>query len=257
MAQRRSARQSAAGRSARLAGAQRLPKERVQFQRLVAANPNHFGNLTDSPFKVVKKMILNTTYEEVTCVGYNPDKGLLEATIEIKQATGYSGDLCDGGSTEYVRFFGDDGSGWQAAGLAGVKLHDIPSGQDCAGALDKPLSYIATLKYEPEGDCCDEPVLPKVRAILSWQWVPPAGNPNWTPPWGNHLDCHVQIKPRPWTLSCLFDDLKVKIPELFEQVQELPIPQPDPAPFKLAELAEMYAAHSSKQKAGAAPMSVA
>ena len=148
MAQRRSARQSAAGRSARLAGAQRLPKERVQFQRLVAANPNHFGNLTDSPFKVVKKMILNTTYEEVTCVGYNPDKGLLEATIEIKQATGYSGDLCVGGSTEYVRFFVDDGSGWQDAGLAGVKVHDIPSGQDCAGALDKPLSYIATLKYE-------------------------------------------------------------------------------------------------------------
>ncbi len=256
MAQRRPTRKSGTGRTASAVRAERPPKERVQFKRLVAENSNYFGNLVESPFKPVKKMVVNTTYEELTCVGYNPDKGVLEATIEIKQSTGYNGDLCTGGSTEYVRFFIDDGFGWQDVGLAGVKVHDIRTAKDCAGAADKPLVYIATLTYKPHGDCCDEPVLPNVLAILSWQWVPAPGNPNWLPPWGNRLESHVQIKPRPWTLSCLFDDLTVTIPDLFEQVKELPIPQPDPPPFKLAELAQMYTAGTGKQKAQAAAMSV-
>lgn len=257
MAQRRPARRgSAPGRKGPAAASERVPKERVQFRRLLAENANYFGNLVESPIKPIKKMVGNTTYEELTCTGYNPEKGLLEATIQIKGPTGYNGDLCHEGSTEYVRFFVDDGSGWQDAGLAGVKVHDIPSGQDCAGQPNKPLSYVATLSYQPKGDCCDEPLLPNVRAILSWQWVPPAGNPGWLPPWGNRLECHVQIKPRPWTLSCLFDDLEIEIPELFESVKELPIPQPDPPPFKLAELAEMYSSKKGATKAAKAQLSV-
>lgn len=256
MAQRRPTRRSAATREPSAALAERPPKERLQFKQLVAQNANYFGNQAESPLKPVKEMVTNSIYEELTCVGYNPDKGVLEATIQIKQPTGYSGGLCVGGSTEYIRFFVDDGTGWQDVGLAGVKVHDIPAGKDCAGDTNKPLVYISTLAYQPTGDCCDEPVLPNVRAILSWQWVPPAGNPNWLPPWGNRLERHVQIKPRPWTLSCLFDDLKVKIPDLFEQVKELPIPQPDPPPFKVAELAQMYAAGTGKQSAHAVQMSV-
>jgi hypothetical protein len=225
-------------------------EDRINFKKLLAQNPNYFGNLENSTFQTATKLVASTAFEEIGCVGYNPDRGLLEATIAIKQPGGYGGDLCHTGSTEYVRFFVDRGAGWEDAGLTGVKMHDIPTTDDCTGKPDKPLTFVASLRYAPQGDCCDEPLLPRVRAILSWQWLPPAGQPNWLPPWGDRHECQIQIKPRPWTLSCLFDSLEVKVPVLFEQVQHLPVPQPDPEPHTLAELAGMYAPSKAEAAAG-------
>ena len=228
----------------------RIEKERVQFKRLLAENPNYFGNIAKSTFKPVKKLIANTTYEELTCVGFNPTKNLLEAAIAVKLPFGYGGNLCMASTTEYVRFFLDYGSGWEDAGLTGVNVHDIPNTKDCAGAPDKPLIYVASLKLKPKTDCCNHPVLPKIHAILSWQWAPPAGeaNVNWSPPWGNSLDCTVQIKPHPWNIFCLIELLaesikqKIKVPLLFEATKLHPIPLPDPPPFTLSELAKQYGA---------------
>ena len=141
--------------------------ERVQFKRLLTENPNYFGNISDSPFKPVKKIIADTRYEELTCVGFNPDANVLEATIAVKLPTGYGGDLCQAGTTEYVRFFVNYGTGWEDAGLAGVRVHDIPTDKDCAEKPDKPLTYVASLKYKPRPECCKHPVLPRVHAILS------------------------------------------------------------------------------------------
>src|SRR5439155_14320954 len=222
--------------------------ERLQFKRLLAENINYFGNLSESPLKPVKKIVANTSYEELTCVGFNPQTNFLEATIAVKLRFGYGGDLCQPGTTEYVRFFLDYGGGWEDAGLAAVKVHDIPTGKDCADQLDKPLTYIATLRLKPRTECCNRPVLPKVHAILSWQWVPPAGpaNVGWLPPWGNVLDCAVQVKPHPWNIFCLIDVInegllqKIKVPPFFEPVKFHPIPLPDPRPFKLSELVALY-----------------
>ena len=233
--------------------------ERAQFKRLLTENPNYFGNISDSPFKPVKKIVADTRYEELTCVGFNPDASVLEATIAIKLPLGYGGDLCQAGTTEYVRFFVNYGTGWEDAGLAGVRVHDIPTEKDCAEKPDKPLTYVASLKYKPRPECCKHPVLPQVHAILSWQWVPPPGAANiaWLPPWGNALDCHIQIRPRPWSIFCLLESIseeihtKLKVPPLFEQVQYLPIPLPDPPPFTLGELAKLYAT-TTKTKAAAA-----
>ena len=141
------------------------PKERVQFKQLVALNPNYFGNLLDSPMKVVKKMVGNTTYEQVSCLGFNPHLNLLEATVQIKLPGGYNGLLCSPGSTEYVRFYIDYGSGWEDAGLAAFNSHDIPNTLDCANKKDKPLSYVVTTVLEPKKELCTKPVLPRVRAI--------------------------------------------------------------------------------------------
>jgi len=47
----------------------------------------------------------NSTWEEITCVGYNPQTSTLEAVVAIKLASGYSGGLCFPGSKEFVRFF--------------------------------------------------------------------------------------------------------------------------------------------------------
>ena len=237
--------------------------ERTRFKSFLAANLNYFGNLPDSKTKAVSKIINDTTYEQLTCIGFNPDTNFLEATIAIKRPTGYGGDLCGAGSTEFVRFFVDYGGGWEDAGLTAVTVHDIPTGKDCAQKLDKPLIYAANLRLDPKRNCCNAPLLPKVHAILSWQWAPPAGpgNVGWTPVWGNALDCEIQIKPRPWNLFCLLEVIsaslpqKIKIPPLFEQVQCDPIPQPDPPPFTIGQLAELYG-QKGGSKTSAASLSV-
>ena len=230
----------------------RLDKERQEFRHLILKNPNYFGNLKDTPFKSVKAIVANTSYEELTCVGFNPQRSSLEATIAIKRPSGFGGDLCMAGTTEYVRFFLDYGTGWVDAGVTGVNVHDIPSAKDCANQPDKPVTYVATLSIAPRTECCDHPVLPRVHAILSWEWVPPAGpaNVGWLPPWGNALDCAIQIKPHPWNIVCLLEALsegigqKLKVPPLFEATKYHPIPLPDPPPLALAQLVELYGAKS-------------
>lgn len=238
--------------------------ERRRFKSLLAGNLNYFGNLPNSQEPPVKKIVADTSFEQLTCIGFNPETNFLEATIAVKLPSGYGGDLCGRGSTEFVRFFVDYGAGWEDAGVAAVAVHDIPTGRDCAEQLDKPLVYAASLRLAPRARCCDHPVLPKVHAILSWQWEPPAGaaNVGWTPVWGNSLDCNVQLRPRPWNLACLFESIngslnqKIKIPPLFEAVQDLPIPQPDPAPFSIGQLAALYGAKPGAKAVEAAALGV-
>ena len=240
-------------------GIHRPEKERVQFKQLLAENPNYFGNLADSPYKVVKKIVGNTTYEELTCVGYNPDLAQLEATFQVKLPAGYAGDLCHAGSTEYVRFFLDYGAGWVDQGVAAANVHDIPNALDCAKHPDKPLTYVVSLKTKPQTDTCGHPVLPRVRAILSWQVMPPAGNAAWPPIWGSVLDRHIQIKPHVKNVVALIDILaakikdKIPLPPEYEVIKYHPIPLPDPPPFQLADLVKLY---SGGQAAKAAKGSV-
>ena len=70
-----------------------IPVERSRFRYLIASNPNYFGNLEKVATKPVKKIVGDTTYEQLTCVGYNLDHSVLEATVAIKRAFGYKGDL--------------------------------------------------------------------------------------------------------------------------------------------------------------------
>jgi hypothetical protein len=44
----------------------RVVAERQDFKFLLAANPNYFGNLEASPYKLVKKIVGNVTYEELS-----------------------------------------------------------------------------------------------------------------------------------------------------------------------------------------------
>ena len=234
----------------------KVEAERSKFRSLLAKNLNYFGNLPESKMEAVTKKVVNTKYEELTCVGFNPAKNLLEATIAIKLPYGYGGNLCSPGTMEYVRFFADYGSGWEDIGLTGVNVHNIPTEKDCEKNTNKPLMYIATLKFRPKRDCCDKPILPRIRAILSWQWIPPAGaaKANWQPPWGNVIECHIQIKPHPWnTIFCLLKNIgakikqKIEIPPYFEQAKYVPLCLPEPPLLTLTEIANMY---TIKTKAG-------
>lgn len=219
--------------------------ERLQFSQLIAKNPNYFGNFPEIKLPPVFPLSSDTTFEELTCVGYNPDLGVLEAVIQIKQPSGYLGGNCSPGSYEYIRFYVDTGSGFQDVGLVAINVHDLANGADCAKQANKPLSYAASVPYSPpNGEDCDDPVLPLVRAILSWQSIPTS--PTFPVTWGNSLERHIQLKPGPTTILDLIEDLfeegilPVKAKEKVATVPSIPIPPPDPAPLGLAQLAELY-----------------
>lgn len=207
---------------------------RRNFKLQLIQNPNYFGNLTDLklpgiPKPVVKK-IGDTTYEELKCLGYNPDTDILTAIVVIKRASGYLGDSCTDGSDEFVRFYLDYGDGvWIDHGVAGFDAHDLGFKED--------LCYAVSIRLDPKRrSCCDrKPVLPNVRAILSWNTMPPANMPNWQPVWGNRLERHVQIEPRNSILCKLLPDLDIGVqqidPAIVAKIKEIvatapPLPNP-------------------------------
>ncbi|MGE5344016.1 MAG: hypothetical protein ACM3SY_21295 [Candidatus Omnitrophota bacterium] len=147
-------------------------------------------------------------YEELSSIGFypeSPDQGPLTAIINIKKSTGYSGTLCQAGSTEYIRFFvdwnsdGDFNDPGESVGLATVNVHDIPRNSDRVreNRENKPLSYAVSILLKPKNKTfCQQPFLVKARAILSWNQAPLPNDPDYTPVYGHVIDQWIQIKPR-------------------------------------------------------------
>ncbi len=257
---------------------------RSRLRTLLAANPNYFGTLQDSElgqlFKPVEFKQSDTTYEEIGCVAYSPELDRLEATIVVKQPGGYSGGPCSTGSVEHVRFFVDFGSGWVDAGVAATRVYDLATRRDCAGDPDHPYVHVVGVVLTPLRKFCATPVLPRVRAILSWQVEPTAGDPNYIPIWGEVQEDHIQIRPRrrffPVDILDLIepfvkldtsiiadlievDLLPVPIPEpdpigpVALNPQPLPPhPGPDPVPFSVERLSKVYSPEKLKVLAGRA-----
>jgi hypothetical protein len=192
------------------APATKLPKERTHFKELLLAN--HFGTVADSKLKAQVVPAGDTAFEQLMCVGYQPQLKRLDAVVNIKQTSGYSGGLCTTGSQEYVKFFvsTDDGATWDEKGTVSFTVWDV------AGA--KPLEFDATLFVDLDEECCRKENVVLVRAILSWE-VPPGG-PNDPVVWGNALDATIQVEPiKQGTILELLECLEVKIP--IEEVNTL------------------------------------
>jgi hypothetical protein len=232
-----------------------VQKERTDFKSMLVKNPNYFGNIPGSKLKPNLKIISDVTYEQLTCLGYNPETADMEAVFSIKQTGGYSGGLCAGGSFEHVRFYLDfhDGAGFIDQGSIAVNVHDIPAEKDCQGNSIFPVKYAATLKKKTSKfSKCESPLLPTLRAILSWNNDPPANSPNWAPVWGNVLNCDIQIKPfKKWFIPDSIDlseyfQLANLSPYLSsKQVAEitgidLVQLNPQPLPPKFIEVARLY-----------------
>ena len=261
-----------------------LELSRVRFRTLLAGNPNYFGTLKDSQlgelFKAVEEKQSDIRYEEIGCVSYSPELDRLEATIVVKQPFGYSGGPCTTGSVEHVRFFVDFGSGWVDAGVAATRVYDVATNRDCAGDLDHPYVHVVGVVLTPLRKFCASPVLPRVRAILSWEHEPTAGDPGYVPVWGEVQEDHIQIRPRrrffpvdildvigplvqldPATIGDLIDIdlLPTPIPEpdpigpVALNPQPLPPgPGPDPVPFSVERLSRIYSPDKLKVLAGRA-----
>lgn len=143
---------------------------------------------------------MNTSFEALACVGYNPNFSELTATVRIKKASGYSGSLCTQGSIEYVRFYLDyeNGDGWQDMGLAALNVHDLPTKKDCDGAQELPIDYVVRLQINPKRFFCTKANTPKVRAVLAWNEIPASNDPDLnagTYTWSDTKESYIQIEP--------------------------------------------------------------
>ncbi|MEM4309524.1 MAG: helix-hairpin-helix domain-containing protein [Candidatus Nitrosocaldus sp.] len=216
--------------------AREVEPERMYFKQLLLQNPNYFGNIKDSILQPVKPLQLNTKYEELMCIGYNPPSKRLEAVVHIKQSFGYGGGVCSAGTQEYVRFFIDwnnDGS-WKDVGMVSFTVYNILG--------KKPLEYAATLTIDADDVFCKVEKLPRVRAILSWNVMPPANDPNWIPVWGNVKEVQVQIDTFKWIIfKDLVKLLKVQMPvELAEIDIDQKIMLKEPKELSVIQLKELY-----------------
>jgi hypothetical protein len=211
--------------------------ERKQFLPFLLTNPNYFGNLQKSPFKPVKQIVANTTYEELKCVGFNPQLNRIEGVVWIKQPSGYDGGICTNGSLEYVSFYlsYDNGVTWLPQGTTSFRVFDVPGAH--------PLEYAVSLRIQPFRRFCFENNLPLVRAILSWS-TPPVG-PHTPPVWGNVVETRIQVAPL--LLEVPFPDFlkaaNLQVPaELAGLVSETAsIDLQAPKALSAAELKELYA----------------
>jgi hypothetical protein len=105
---------------------------------------------------------------------------MLEAVVTVKKSSGYSGSLCANGSYEYVAFWMDfsDGAGFIYLGTAAVQVHDLQT------IPNEDVQYAVFLKKDLSKwliPCQSGPKLARLRAILSWEFAPPPGNPNYVP----------------------------------------------------------------------------
>jgi len=218
-----------------------VPKERMEFKKLLLSNPNFFGTFPDLG-AVVKPLKGDTTFEQLTCLGLYPGgffgAGRLEAVINIKQHSGYGTDACGNGTTEYVRFFAEDSGGWHDLGLASVQVYNLD------GPL--PVSYAVQVEFkEPRKSCTFENIV-NVRAILSWELEPTAGDPDFTPIWGNVLNARVQVAKR-FLFEIPLKDLiaeklfTVESAALADLDLDKPLPAKEPTELTFGQLKTLYA----------------
>lgn len=219
-----------------------IPNERTNFKKLLLSNPNFFGTFPDLG-NIVKPIKGDTTFEQLTCLGLYPgaffEGGRLEAVLNIKQHSGYGSDACGDGSIEYVRFFVQDALGaWHDLGLSSVQVYNLD------GPL--PVSYAVYVNFnEPRKFCTTENIV-NVRAILSWDLEPTAGDPDFTPIWGNVLNARVQVAKRfifeiPLKELIAEKLLTVESVALADLKLDQPLPAQEPKELTFSELKTLYA----------------
>lgn len=220
-------------------------KERANFRSLILTNPNYFGNIAKSPYKPVINISGNTFYEEIGCVGFEPQLSLLEAVVYIKQITGYAGGVCSNGSKEYVRFYlsFDDGATWQDQGEVDFTVYDVPA----EPRRKQRLEYACTLKINPPKKPCKQRNILRARAILSWNVPNPPATPNHTPVWGNAHDTYIQVaKLQSYRVKDVFEVAELKIPPMVMELIDVETPVIPLPPPKLSAL-DLQALYKEKK----------
>jgi len=155
-----------------------------------------FAGISDVDLPSVVGAWLNTNgdtyYEQLNCIGLDPNTSQLTGVLTVKQSSGYSGGPCTAGSTEFVAFWIDFGSGFQYVGTTAVAVHDFSSIP--AGGLEYNVFLPVDLLSHAQ-PCKDGAKTATIRAVLSWNTPPSTTNPNAPVTWGNSLEGLILIPP--------------------------------------------------------------
>ena len=221
-----------------------VPRERSHFRSLLLSNPNYFGNVKQSSFAAVFPKSGDTTFEQLGCVGFQPQENMVNAVVYIKKPSGFSGGICSAGSQEYIRFFAsyDHGATWADLGLTSFTAYDVTEQQHKNFVR---LEYAVSLPFDPRRKICFlGSHLLLVRAILSWNVPPPPSEPDHVPIWGNVHDTTIAAESLHWyTLTDALEALELPVsPKLAQAIDlEQTISAPEPKVLDVAELAKLYA----------------
>ncbi len=135
----------------------------------------------------------DTSFEELHCVGLNPNIDQLVGIINVKLSSGYSGGPCSAGSKEYVAFWVDwDGSGWTYAGTSSVTVHDFTTIP--AGGLEYTVVQPVDVASHRQ-PCSKGAKTARVRAVLSWNTPPSTVDPYAPVVWGNSHETRILLDP--------------------------------------------------------------
>ena len=170
-------------RESRLAaeeGASNAPflRERRMFRLLLQSNANYFGTRPDSLLPARTPICCNRYYEDIACVTWDRKTHSLVAIIALHRSAGYAGGTRMSRTPEHLRFYLslDGGKTWLDQGHASVDVENAPTDDDRHYAV----SLEPRLSAEELGDG-----EVRVRAILAWDDLPPAENPEWKPVFGD------------------------------------------------------------------------
>jgi hypothetical protein len=157
------------------------------LRKLLLNHANYFDNLTENSFRIVLNLNADTNYESLGCVRYIPLLDRVYASINIKREAGYSFRVGPQSSREYVRFYlsFDRGTTWQDKGNCAVNVVDEPS--------ERARTYLVTSKVGLLESLTGKEEVVLVRAILSWNFSPPADAPDWTPLWGQVAETQIRV----------------------------------------------------------------
>ena len=165
-------------------------RERRMFRLLLQSNPNYFGNAPFSHLPVRSPVSCNTYYEALSCLGYSPEKRQLAAVIGLYRSTGYGAGTRVSSAPEFVRFYFsfDGGESWEDQGCTSVEVHNAVALADRQYAVSLELPEDARSFPSPRA---------RLRAILSWNDMPPAEKPDWKPVFGNIMETTVCVSTQP------------------------------------------------------------
>lgn len=167
-----------------------MPPEvaRENLRALLIENPKYFGSLSDDSFKAVLHIEQDTTYECLSGVDFNPRLECISATIQIKQAKGYSSGKRPAKSQEFVRFYSslDQGQSWLDQGVCTLNVSDKTERTSAEHKVGMSL--------DPGDELLHFEGLPRLRAILSWNQIPPQDCPEWLPVWGNVFELNPETE---------------------------------------------------------------
>lgn len=131
----------------------------------------------------------NINWERIESCGYHPQREEADCAIEIRQNTGFGGQICQApGSTEYILLCVNFGAGLVPIHTGTVHVHDAIPGSV------PPWDFGVVIQANPRlAAMANNGVTLQARAILSWAIPPP--NCFWGPIWGNWANFRIRLDP--------------------------------------------------------------